>query len=91
VVFVPKEHIKRLHPLIDLKQQKKIEDFEERISKGQSIGNDAITLSLKEIVEFVGEENLVCWLYNERIDSAEFFRKLRKKEIKINRERLPSL
>jgi hypothetical protein len=84
LVFVPKEHVKRLHPLIDLKQQEKIKEFEKRISEGKNIGHDPIIIKLPDIVEYVGEQNLVCWLYGERIDSVEFFRKIRNKEIKIN-------
>lgn len=84
VIFVPKEHVTKLHPLFEAKQKIKIASFEKRIAEGKNIGHDPIIVKLSEIVKAVGEENLVCWLHEARIDSKEFFRKLYKKEIKIN-------
>jgi hypothetical protein len=84
MVFVTKEHISKLHPLIAAKQQEKLNDFENKIKNKQNIGRDSIKIELKEILDYIAEEDLICWLYGEKIDSVEFFRKIRKKEIKTN-------
>jgi hypothetical protein len=84
VVFVPKDHVTKLHPLFREKQRTKVEEFNKRIAEGKNIGHDPIVIKLKEIVEYVGEENLVCWLHGQRLDSREFFTKLNNNEIKIN-------
>ena len=84
VVFVPKEHVSKLHPLFRSKQEVKIKDFERRLSEGKNIGHDPIIVKLSEIVQSVGEENLVCWLHGERIESKDFFQQLNNKQIKIN-------
>ena len=84
VVFVPKDHVTKLHPLFRDKQRTKVEEFNKRIAEGKNIGHDPIVIKLKEIVEYVGEENLVCWLHGQRLDSRDFFTKLNNNEIKIN-------
>jgi len=84
VVFVPKDHVTKLHPLFRDKQRTKVEEFNKRIAEGKNIGHDPIVIKLKEIVEYVGEENLVCWLHSQRLDSRDFFTKLNNNEIKIN-------
>jgi len=84
VVFVPKDHVTKLHPLFREKQRTKVEEFNKRIAEGKNIGHDPIVIKLKEIVEYVGEENLVCWLHGQRLDSRDFFTKLNNNEIKIN-------
>jgi hypothetical protein len=84
VVFVPKDHVSKLHPLFRDKQRTKVEEFNKRIAEGKNIGHDPIVIKLKEIVEYVGEENLVCWLHGQRLDSRDFFTKLNNNEIKIN-------
>jgi hypothetical protein len=84
VVFVPKDHVTKLHPLFRDKQRTKVEEFNKRIAEGKNIGHDPIVIKLKEIVEYVGEENLVCWLHGQRLNSREFFTKLNNNEIKIN-------
>ena len=84
VVFVPKDHVTKLHPLFREKQRTKVEEFNKRIAEGKNIGHDPIVIKLKEIVEYVGEENLVCWLHGQRLKSRDFFTKLNNNEIKIN-------
>ena len=84
MIFVPKEHVSKLYPLFEIKQNLKVLDFEKRIAEGKNIGHDAITITLTDIVEYVKIENLVCWLHDSRIDSNDFFNKLTNKEIKIN-------
>ena len=84
VVFVTKEHVTKIHPLFKQKQDAKVADFNKRSTEGKNIGHDPIIVSLKEIVNAVGAENLVCWLHGKQIPSAEFFHKLNNKEIKIN-------
>jgi hypothetical protein len=84
VVFVPKEQVPKLHPLFKTKQDIKVADFNKRLAEGKNIGHDPIIIKLQEIVEAVGEKNLICWLHGERIDSVEFFHKLNNKQIKIN-------
>lgn len=84
MVFVPRDQIKKLHPLIQSKQQEKIRDFQIKTQASQNIGRDSIKISLKEVVEHVGEENLICWLRGDRIDSKEFFQKLRDRQIPCN-------
>ena len=84
VVFVPKDYVTKLHPLFRDKQRTKVEEFNKRIAEGKNIGHDPIVIKLKEIVEYVGEENLVCWLHGQRLDSRDFFTKLNNNEIKIN-------
>jgi hypothetical protein len=83
-VFVPKEHVSKIHPVFKEKQRLILETFERKRSEGKNIGRDDIGISLKEILEVVGEENLICWLRGNRIDSKDFFHKLNNKEIKIN-------
>lgn len=84
VIFVPKDQVTKLHPVFAQKQQIKIEEFEKRRAEGKNIGHDPIIVKLAEIVKAVGEDNLVCWLHGSRINSKEFFQKLKNKEIKIN-------
>jgi hypothetical protein len=83
-VFVPKEHVSKIHPVFKEKQRLILETFERKRSEGKNIGRDDIGISLKEILEVVREENLICWLRGNRIDSKDFFHKLNNKEIKIN-------
>lgn len=84
VVFVPKEHVIKIHPLFREKQRVKIAEFDKRISECKNIGHDSIIIKLQEIVNAVKEENLICWLHGKQISSVEFFRRLENKEIKIN-------
>lgn len=84
VIFVPKEHVTKLHPLFATKQQDKIKDFEKRLNEGKNIGHDAITISLEEMFEHVGAENMICWLHGTKINSQEFFQQVSNKTIKIN-------
>jgi len=84
VIFVPKDQIAKLHPLFLKKQNEKLIDFKKKISEGKNIGHDAISVNLKEIVSYVGKENLICWLHGSQINAIDFFRKLNNKEIKIN-------
>lgn len=84
VVFVPKDQVEKLHPLFREKQRIKIESFEKRRTEGKNIGHDPIIVKLQEIVDTVGESNLICWLHGERIDSDKFFQLLKTKQIKIN-------
>lgn len=84
VVFVPKEHVSKLHPLFREKQQVKVADFDKRLAEGKNIGHDPIIIKLQEIVDAVKEENLICWLRGERLDSKKFFEMLNSKQIKIN-------
>jgi len=86
MVFVPRDQIKKLHPLIESKQKEKIKDFEIKAQASLNIGRDSIKISLNEVVEYVGEENLICWLHGEQIDSVEFFQKLRNKQISCNQQ-----
>jgi hypothetical protein len=86
VIFVTKNDVTKLHPLIEKKQEEKVRHFTKMLSEDKNIGRDSIDVTLEEIVECVGEKNLICWLHGDRIDSIEFFRKLKEKEIKINRE-----
>ena len=84
VVFVSKEHVSKLHPLFRKKQAEKVTQFEQRISEGKNIGHDAIIVTLKDLVENVGKENLICWLKQSRIDSDIFFDLIENGQIKIN-------
>ena len=84
VIFVPKEQIKKLHPLIKQKQLEAISIFESRTKLGKNIGRDSISISLKEIVELIKIENLICYLHGSRLDSITFFNKLNNEEILIN-------
>lgn len=84
VVFVPREHVEKLHPLFKEKQRIKVEDFNRRLIEGKNIGHDPIIIKLQEIVDKVGESNLICWLHGSRIDSTEFFHRLNTNQIKIN-------
>lgn len=84
VVFVPKEHVTKLHPLFQTKQQEKIKIFEQKASKKENIGHDAITVSIEEMIEHIGAENMICWLHGVKIDSRDFFQQVSNKTIKIN-------
>ena len=84
VVFVPKEHVAKLHPLFETKQQEKVKDFEKRLNEGKNIGHDAITVSLEEMIEHIGAENMICWLHGNKINSQDFFQQVSNKTIKIN-------
>jgi hypothetical protein len=84
VVFVPKEHVTKLHPLFKIKQQEKVKDFEKRLNEGKNIGHDAITVSLEEMIEHVGAESMICWFHGTKINSQEFFQQVSNKTIKIN-------
>ena len=81
---MPKEHVTKLHPLFEIKQQEKVKDFEKRLNEGKNIGHDAITVSLEEMIEHVGAENMICWLHGVKIDSRDFFQQVSNKTIKIN-------
>jgi hypothetical protein len=84
VVFVPKEYVTKLHPLFRTKQKEKIKIFEQKASKQENIGHDAITVSIEEMIEHIGAENMICWLYGVKIDSRDFFQQVSNKTIKIN-------
>lgn len=84
IIFVSKEHVQKLHSIFRQKQADILTIFERKRSEGKNIGRDDIGITLSEIVNAVGEENLICWLRGKRIDSIEFFRKLNNKEIKTN-------
>jgi hypothetical protein len=76
--------VSKLHPLFRKKQAEKVTQFEQRISEGKNIGHDAIIVTLKDLVENVGKENLICWLKQSRIDSDIFFDLIENGQIKIN-------
>lgn len=84
IVFVPQDQVAKLHPIFRTKQDIKVEDFNRRLAENKKIGHDAIAVNLIEIVDAIGEENLICWLHGNRIDAKEFFHKLDIKTIKIN-------
>lgn len=84
VVFITKDQVEKLHPLFRKKQDDKIKQFEKKLEEGKNIGHDPIIITLQEILDHINEEDLVCWLHGSRIDSKEFFQKLRNNEIKIN-------
>jgi hypothetical protein len=84
VVFVSRDHVKKLHPLMRQRQQEKIVQFEQRIAEGKNIGRDAITIGINDLLEYVGKENLICWLRGQRITSDTFFNMIEQGEIKIN-------
>lgn len=84
VVFVPREHIPKLHPLLRQRQTEKMMQFEQRKAEGKNIGHDAIKVSIADLLQYVGKKNLVCWLHRTRIDSEEFFNKIEQGQIKIN-------
>jgi len=84
MVFVTKDHVSKLHPTFKKKQDVKVADFIQRQSQGKNIGHDAIVIKLQEIVTTVGQENLICWLYDQQVPPVDFFRWLSNKEIKIN-------
>jgi len=84
MVFVTKDHVSKLHPTFKKKQDAKVADFDRRLAEGKNIGHDPIIVKLQEIVENVGEENLVCWLHDQQVPPLDFFRWLSNKEIKIN-------
>ena len=84
VVFVPREHVALLHPLFRIKQQEKIKIFEQKTSQNKNIGHDAITVSIEEMIEHIGAENMICWLHGVKIDSRDFFQQVSNKTIKIN-------
>lgn len=83
-VFVPKDHVPKLHKVFREKQETILKVFEKKRNEGKNIGRDDISISLTEIINAVGTENLICWLRGKQIPSAEFFSKLSNKEIKIN-------
>jgi hypothetical protein len=83
-IFISKDHVQKLHPVFKQKQTDILAIFERKRIKGKNIGRDDIGITLAEIVNAVGEENLVCWLHGKQIPSVEFFRQLNNKEIKIN-------
>jgi hypothetical protein len=84
VVFVPKEQVPKLHPLFKQKQDIKVADFEHRLNEGKNIGHDSIVVSLGEIRQCVGDNNLICWLHGEVTNPVDFFGKLDRKEVKLN-------
>ena len=62
----------------------KIKIFEQKASKKENIGHDAITVSIEEMIEHIGAENMICWLRGVKIDSRDFFQQVSNKTIKIN-------
>lgn len=84
LVFVPKEHVSKLHPLFQEKQNAKVIQFNKNIAEGKNIGRDTIEVSLEEIEDKVGKQNLICWLHGERIKGEDFFDQLTNNRIKIN-------
>lgn len=84
MVFVTKEHVSKLHPIFKQKQDAKVADFDRRKAEGKNIGHDPIIVKLQEIVENVGEQNLICWLHDQQVPPLDFFLWLSNKEIKIN-------
>jgi hypothetical protein len=84
VVFVPREHVSKLHPLFRERQDEKLVQFEARKAQGKNIGHDAITVNLKDLIEYIGKDNLICWFRKKQIDSKLFFDMIDNGEIKIN-------
>lgn len=76
MVFVPKEHIEKLHPLMRDKQEERVRIFEKKKLMNKNIGRDSIKINLKEILNYIDKTNLICYLKGEIIDSVEFFQKL---------------
>ena len=83
-IFISKDHVQKLHQVFKQKQTDILAIFEKKRNEGKNIGRDDIGITLAEIINAVGEKNLVCWLHGKQIPSAEFFHKLNNKEIKIN-------
>jgi hypothetical protein len=76
--------VTKLHPLFRTKQQEKIKIFEQKASKQENIGHDAITVNIEEMIAHIGAENMICWLHGTKINSQEFFQQVSNKTIKIN-------
>lgn len=87
-IFISSNNVEKLHPLFRSKQEEKMKIFNEKIQQGKNIGHDAIKISLEEIVEYVGEQNIICWTNKEEVDFSNFFKKIKNKEIKIDEDRL---
>ena len=66
------------------KQNAKVIQFNKNIAEGKNIGRDTIEVSLEEIEDKVGKQNLICWLHGERIKGEDFFDQLTNNRIKIN-------
>jgi len=84
LIFVSKEHVSKIHPLFRARQEEKLIQFEQRRAEGKNIGHDAITISLTDLIECVGKDNLICWFRGERIDSSTFLNMIEQGKIKIN-------
>lgn len=85
VIFIPKDQVPKLHPLFEQKQKEKMKVFEEKKAAGENIGYDAISIDLTEIITYVGEVNMICWLNGTRIDPTVLFNKIKNNKIKINK------
>lgn len=83
-IFVSSSNVEKLHPLFKLKQEEKIKCFNENTQQGKNIGHDAIKVHFKEIVECVGEQNIICWLDKDEVDFSNFLKRIKNKEIKID-------
>ena len=83
-IFISKDHVHKLHPIFKQKQIDILAIFERKRNESKNIGRDDIGITLAEIINVIGEENLVCWLHGKQILSVEFFRKINNGEIKTN-------
>ena len=84
IIHVPKEHIHKLHPLFEKKQEEKLKDFAEKKLKGKKIGRDSITVSLPDVLSVIEKEHLRIFHNDEEVNVVDFFKKLENREIKIN-------
>lgn len=76
LIFVTKEHMPKLHPILRSKQDKKLKIFESKTAAGKNIGRDTIDISLEDILRVVDRQDIICYYKGLQVDSIEFFRNL---------------
>lgn len=83
-VWIGKDSIKKIHPLLKQKQQEAIKVFEEKRSQGKKDGRDSITVKVTELFDYLNDDDVTCWLHGEEVSASVLKNKMSNKEIKIN-------
>lgn len=83
-VWIGKDSIKKIHPLLKKKQDEAVAIFEEKRAQGKKDGRDSITVKISELFDYVTDKDVTCWLHGQEVTGTELKSAISNKEIKIN-------
>ena len=83
-IWIGKESISKIHPLLKQKQDYAVRVFEEKRAAGKKDGRDSITVKISELFEYLDDDDVICWLHGEQVSATHLRNEISEKSIKIN-------